>query len=189
MKSIFAALLMAVMIWPAASLANPCDNIPEATRGKGIHEIQTILAACRSPETVITQESAEKWSQLASTIGETISKTAREAGVAANEFLNSPAGLLLAGLLVIHYAGSTVFTLLAGLPFALFMMVLAFQIYKWSLIGEIKYENVPVLWGLWNRRREVSRENFECYSDSRGFMTLIAIAGCAIVAIIGLFAF
>lgn len=123
------ALMFSFSTFAQTATPNPCANIPEATRGKSSTEIQTILETCRAdavevasvlPE--VTPEKAAEWSDAAKGFAEAIGIAARELGIATNDFLMSPAGVLLAAILLFNYAGGAI----VGFPFTIFTVLLMF---------------------------------------------------------------
>jgi hypothetical protein len=162
---------------------NPCGDIPNATKDMTPSQIQTILETCRTGGVPsLTVDNAKEWSEIAESFAKAAGTAAKELGVATNDFLNSPAGYLLAGVLVFNYGGGLI---LIGIPF----MILSFfgikHAWRWAYTDEIKYENVPVLWGFWTIRR-ATRTQREYLGESRGFFiaaitALIAVANVVMI--------
>jgi hypothetical protein len=168
-----------------ATTVNPCDDIPNATKNMTSDQIRTILESCRTggfTSQPITVDSAKEWSEIAESFAKAAGTAAKELGVATNEFLNSPAGYLLAGVLVFNYGGGLI---LIGIPF----MILSFfgikHAWRWAYTDKVTYENVPVLWGFWTIRRS-TRTQREYLGESRGFFiaaitALIAVANIVLI--------
>lgn len=150
------ALMFSTVAFANEAVPNPCQNIPEVTKGKTTTEIAAILESCRSNSgsTIlpsVNPEDAVEWSDAAKGFAEALGMAARELGIATNDFLNSPAGVLLAGILLINYAGGAII----GLPFSLFSILLVYSLFRRFTAGEVKYELAPVLWGAFHIRRKV----------------------------------
>lgn len=161
----------------AQNAPNPCADIAEATRGKTSTQIDTILQSCRGESGLmtptLTADNAQEWADIAQAFAKAAGTAAKELGVATNDFLDSPAGYLLAGVLIYNYGGGFI---LVGIPFALFTILLYLFIARAAYTAEITYTPVPVLWGFWTIRRK-TRKYREYLGESRGgFLAIIGIA-------------
>lgn len=159
-----------------ASVPNPCTDIPAATAGKSQTEVSVILETCRGASGSVgnaiqnvTPEKAAVWTQAAKGFAEAIGIAAKELGIATNDFLDSPAGYLLAAILVVNYAGGIVI----GLPTTLFSILVILWIYRRAKTSKIDYERVPVLWGAFTINRKKAVEYSEI-SESDGVVLLIS---------------
>jgi hypothetical protein len=161
---------------------NPCDNIPEATKGKDSTTVNAILEACRVKDNVpnivkqvANPETANTWASAAKGFGQAIALTAKELGVAANDFLNSPAGVLLALILLFNYAGGA----LLGAPVTIFSCVFWWWVVSKLRVDSIEYEFTPVLWGMFTirRRKLVKLKSLADYDNGwwGGTATLLGI--------------
>ena len=117
-------------------------------------EVSTLLETCRAPaasvvEQLANPETANKWSDAAKGFAEAIGIAARELGVATNDFLDSPAGYLLAFILLFNYGGGMVI----GVPMSVFTILLWWTTVKRVMRGTIEYQTVPVFWGAFTMRR------------------------------------
>lgn len=147
-------LLFSGVAFAQQATHNPCANIPEATRNMNQQEVTTLLETCRAPAaTVVEQltnpETANKWSDAAKGFAEAIGIAAKELGIAANDFLDSPAGYLLAFILLFNYGGGMVI----GVPMSVFTILLWWTTVKRVMRGTIEYQMVPVFWGAFTMRR------------------------------------
>lgn len=160
---VFILFAMCLAAFPAfaqsAPTVNPCENLAEATRGKNYTEVATILDACRKGTTSVSAAIAEKlpdseevtgWSQAAKGFAEALGVAAKQLGIAVNDFLNSPAGILLAVILLFNYAGGAI----VGLPFTMFSLWLLWTLARRYSVESVEYENVPVFWGFSTMRRK-----------------------------------
>jgi len=157
-RSIALALLLLVStpVLAQTNVANPCANIPEATRGLGMQETQTLLESCRvslsAVDRIATPENAAKWSDAAKGFASALGTAAKELGVATNDFLNSPAGYLLAAILLFNYAGGAII----GFPFSIFSLLFWWHINRRTMTKAVAYEYVPYLWGAFRIKRVTS---------------------------------
>lgn len=167
---------------------NPCLDIANSTKGKSTTEVTTILESCRSSSSAnllpeVTAEEANSWADASKSFASAIAVAAKELGIAVNDFLDSPAGWILAGLLIFNYAGETIVGVVIGTP----VMFLAFFVwYKISMTvmrEDVKYEFVPYLWGAFKIKRMVS---YNTSWDEKAIFTSI-VAFLAIFIVTGIF--
>ena len=59
-------------------------------------------------------EHVKQWVDIGAEIGSGLASTAKELGIAANEFVNTPVGKLTAGIIVWHFLGSSLIHLVFG---------------------------------------------------------------------------
>lgn len=169
-------LALAIMLTPSAfaqnAAPNPCQNIAEATRGKEYHEINTLLESCRAktPTLNVSSEEASEWSSAAKEFAGAIGIAAKELGVAVNDFLDSPAGILLAVILILNYGGG----LVIGLPVTFASFAFMGWLYHRILTGKVEYQMVPVLWGAFHIRRKVSTQRVQEIGDGAGGIFLLS---------------
>lgn len=138
-----------------ANTPNPCANIADATRNLSYQQTETLLASCRQAAPTVVEKLADpvqanKWSEAAKGFAQALGIAAKELGLAANDFLDSPAGYLLAAILLFNYAGGAII----GLPFTIFSMCFWWYIVRRITIKKIEYENVPLFWGALTMRRK-----------------------------------
>lgn len=163
---------------------NPCDDIPNATKDMSPNQIQTILETCRTGGVpTLTVDNAKEWTEIAEGFAKAAGTAARELGVATNDFLNSPAGFLLAAVLVFNYGGGLI---LIGIPFMILSFFAIQYAWRTAYTKEFEYEAVPVLWGFWTIRRS-KRIYREYVGEARGAflaatIALIAIANIVLIA-------
>lgn len=185
-------LLVLAMIGSTTTFAqdaaiNPCTNIAEATRNKNITEVNVILESCRTkidsatsllPE--ITPENATKFSEAAKGVAEALGIAAKELGIATNDFLMSPAGTLLAVILLLAYAGG----IIIGVPFTIFTILAMFWLVRYLMTDRVEYEMVPILWGAFQYRRKKSYRSIDYIREGRGVMLILVGFGLVILNII-----
>ena len=153
---------------------NPCEDLAEATRGKSSQAIDVILQSCRkgSENSIVKVPDAEEfseWAQASKGFAEALGIAAKELGIAVNDFLASPAGILLAFILLLNYAGGAVI----GLPFTIFTLILLWTLVRRLSIASIEYETVPVFWGFTTvRRKKVTK--FTSIDDDNALILTVA---------------
>lgn len=183
LRSIILAVSLMFSSVAMAQTVNPCDNIPEATRGKNSTEIATILETCRGDNgnmPTITPEKAAEWSDAAKGFAEALGIAAKELGIATNDFLMSPAGFLLAAILLFNYAGGAII----GLPFSIFTILLMFSLIRRLMTDKIEYEVVPVLWGAFQWRRKKVVRSVDYITEGKGALLILSALGLFIMNVI-----
>lgn len=112
-------------------------------------ELKNQLEQAEKPTAVVVREEAEKWSQLGISVGQAVVGAAKEIGVAAGDFSQTPLGKVIVATVVIKVFGNTVIHIVTSV--VILIMVSTFFWYVHRRILQIpKYEVRPVLWGMWN---------------------------------------
>lgn len=182
LRSAFLLLALALVALPAmAQTVNPCENVTETTRGKTAEEAQAILKLCREEKPALSINSAavnapdaeevNEWAGIAKGFAQAIGVLAKELGVAVNDFLRSPAGILLAAILLVKHAGGV----FIGVPFVIFSVLVFAYVVRRVTTGKVTYENVPLLWGMLTMRRKASVERLELNGEATGTLCMTAI--------------
>lgn len=164
----------------ASNTPNPCLDIATSTKGKSTAEIATILESCRSAPSAnllpeVTAEEANNWADASKSFASAIAVAAKELGIAVNDFLDSPAGWILAGLLIFNYAGETIVGILIGAPFMFLAFFVWYKITISVMRDDIKYEYIPYLWGAFKIKRLVSYTTH--WGENAIFTSVVAFIG------------
>ena len=110
---------------------------------------------------------------------------AKELGVAANEFINTPAGKVVAFIVFMKFFGVTVMHSLVGAIFLFIVFPISFRMFiKYMVNGAhyvTEYDNIPVLGGLYIRK--VPKTVKENHSDSVDILKLVLaiLSGASLV--------
>lgn len=181
---VFALMFSTAAFAQTANVPNPCADIAEATRDKNSTEIQTILESCRTKASEaarilpqVTPEKAAEWSDAAKGFAEALGIAARELGIATNDFLMSPAGILLAAILLFNYAGGAII----GLPFSIFTILLMFWLIRRLMTGKVEYEMVPIFWGAFQYRRRKSYQSVDYIGEGKAALMILTALGLGIM--------
>ncbi len=116
------------------NVRNACDAIKAAKPAPA--------AEALSPENV------KEWAGLAKEFGSAIGQTAKELGVAVNDFLRTPAGILL----TVYLFWSKLGGIIIGIPFVVTVWFAFFKIWNTFRRTPTEFESQPVLFGLFNRQ-------------------------------------
>ena len=163
--SLFATLCL---VSPAAAQDTPtppvvngqtidCNNIKIADfNSTQISYIQSICKGSASTEKV-TPEKVREWASLGKEFSTAVVDTAKGLGMAANEFLFTPVGILIAFYFLWDMIGGIIIgsLLLAGIWFLYFYIIGKLEKH------DIEYENVPVLWGMFSIKKVKSVQFYD----------------------------
>lgn len=177
-----------------AQNADICADVPAATKNLTSQEANVILKACRRDEgnpiskvaENITPENANRFSEAAKGVAQAVGIAAKELGIAANDFLDSPAGYVLAAVLLFNYGGYIISGILFGLPITIIVLTVLYKFYRNARTGDCEYTYVPVLWGMFSVRRIVKREARE-FGEGDYFLIITAV-GASFIGILILWA-
>lgn len=115
----------------------------------------------------VDADSIAKISVISDSIVSVITGVANGLGIAANTFIQSPAGIFLSTLLVFYLAGSSIITI--GLLLTVLLCIRWFLMFlhdRYSFMKE-EYIQVPRFWGLYSvQKRIVHRAAFKDWEES-----------------------
>lgn len=134
------------------------------------------------------REELTAWGELGANMGKATVAAAKEVGMAAGEFAQTPLGQITTAIVVYKIIGRDVIRLIIGtvlffivLPICLICIIHTPQRYNKT------YEYKPVLFGLWNRRMLVSSSTREATrtevsADEGKFIICVIFAGATFVS-------
>ena len=113
-------------------------------------------------------EEVEKWSNIGNAVGKALSSTAKEMGIAVNDFSKTDVGFLVTFLIVWHFFGSMVVHILSGL----FILLIGILFLRYSMNVSRNYE--------WKKVNDKEVKVYERIDDVTGwvfaFFLLIVIS-------------
>jgi hypothetical protein len=183
MKLIIALVLL------TQSLVSAAQNSQIDLRGlsaEQIAELNLQAQKLRSPENIsaTVRREATAWADLGSNIGTAMVSAAKELGVAATEFSQTGLGKVVTAIIVYKVVGKEILGVIVGSAILVVGGILTIMIFKSTRFREnVKYQYVPVLWGMFNRRRVVEIQGDGDYVVGRCLVTLIT---AAVTLVIGL---
>lgn len=161
---------------------NPCADISATANRLNLSAMQlkAFAANCQnaaqSAVEVMTStqgvETVSQWGGVAKEFAQAIGIAAKELGIAVNDFLDSPAGYLMAVILMVKYAGA----LVIGIPYTLFSGLCLYWVLNKLRTKEITYEYRSALWGLFEYRRKLKVTMREELPEHIAFYGVVAIA-------------
>lgn len=135
-----------------------------------LSRVQSLCNTTVAAAETVTPEDVREWASLGKEFSDAVIETARGLGVTANEFLTTPVGLLLA----LYFMWDIIGGILVGIPLLVAIWWLYFKIISVYVYKEAEYTYVPVLFGLFTRKKVV-KHNISNPSDISIAMVLIAI--------------
>ena len=127
----------------------------------------------------ITPDDVREWASLGKEFGVAVTETAKGLGVAVNDFVTTPVGIMIA----FYFLWGKIGGIIVGIPLLIALWMLYFKIVNVYRYRDAEYENVPVLFGLTTRRKLV-KENVTKPDDLVNAMCLIAIPAIFFSALI-----
>lgn len=188
MKQLFVALMMVVM----SSMAFAGERVSIDTSKLTAEQKEQLgkMVVQDSPKTDGELDMLEKAARFGQIIGSGIGAAARELGIAVNEFSQTTPGRVAMLILVWKYMGDAILGVMVGIP----VLVLGVWV-GWKMVHRGRQRNytreyvyVPVLWGLFNRRKlakEVYNRNSES-SESDDWMQTIGYFCMIMSVVVGL---
>lgn len=188
MQQLFVALMMVVM----SSMAFAGERVSIDTSKLTAEQKEQLgkMVVQDSPKTDGELDMLEKAARFGQIIGSGIGAAARELGIAVNEFSQTTPGRVAMLILIWKYMGDAILGVMVGIP----VLVLGMWV-GWKMVHRGRQRNytreyvyVPVLWGLFNRRKlakEVYNRNSES-SESDDWMQTIGYFCMIMSVVVGL---
>lgn len=186
-KTMIALMAMCAMLFSVGAFAQNADvrGLTDAQKAEIDLQIAKMKAdaakGITNPEANISatiRKEAEAWGEMGANMGRAVVGAAKEIGVAANEFAETPLGKVTVGVVVYKVIGKDVLGVLVGSMVLFFGGLLgAYVIVKYRWGSKFKYDYKPYLFGLWQKRVVV-----ESYENDDGAIARIVVG----VIIIGL---
>lgn len=106
-------------------------------------KLQLEAAQMENAESTTTVSTAKQWVDIGTAIGSGLASTAKELGVAANDFANTPVGKISMLLIVWHFFGSEAVHILFGAFWLLIMLPTWLWVYRrtWFITTITTYES------------------------------------------------
>jgi len=148
-----------------------CKNIdiskytPEQLR-----KVQEVCAPAQAKAEEITPDDVREWASLGKEFGAAVTETAKGLGVAVNEFVTTPVGIMIA----FYFLWSKIGGIIIGIPLLIALWWLYFKIVGVYRYKDAVYENAPILFGL-TTRKKIIKENISSPDDITTLMGLLAL--------------
>lgn len=185
MKKFLAVILMMVSI---SAFANDrylsMDGLTEQQKAELALQAAKMKTAPEENISTTVRKEAEAWGEMGTNMGRAVVGAAKELGIAANEFAQTPLGKVTVAVVVYKVIGEDVLSAVIG-SFVLFVGVWLgiWLMTRWRLGCVVKYDYKPFLFGLWQRKVVLEID------DTRGDIAEVAIrvifgAACIILSLI-----
>lgn len=143
-------------------------------------DIINVRKACDSvkaqtPEATLKPEDVREWANLAQDFGTAVGSTARELGIAVNDFLMTPAGILL----TVYLFWSKLGGIFIGIPFIILIWTVYLRFISNYKKTPTKFEVRPVLYGLFNKKYAIEFQT----ESNESVVTVSLITGAIMTAI------
>lgn len=130
-------LVAAALIFASQAYASTID-VSTLSKEQQFAIQQQVQQLKQTPEAKVA--TAEKVLDFSEKFGKMIASTAREVGVATNEFVETPVGMLVAALIVWNYIGQDLVQLLFGSCIFVLGLYFVSRVYKNWIASEIVYD-------------------------------------------------
>lgn len=177
-------LLAVTLLFTANTMAASCSDQINQVSGLTDEAKQTMVIACEQAKltantTDATVEQVDKWSEISLKFAKALGVAANELGVAANTFLDTPAGKLTAAFIAWKVMGNTATLIVAGLLGLIFFHFLAKAFRR--ILTTSGYEEKKTRWGT---KKVPILEPWRTMADSACFFTVLSYALEAIFLIV-----
>lgn len=106
------------------------------------------VKAAAPEQPALSPDNVREWAGLAKEFGSAIGQTAKELGIAVNDFLRTPAGILI----TIYLFWSKLGGIVIGIPFVITIWFAFFKVWNTYRRTPKAFETKPVLFGLMNKK-------------------------------------
>lgn len=164
MKNVFLSILSALFLTFASAAFAQSDGVPQSLSLEGLtaeqaKSIQDQVAQAKrkaAPELTTMDKAVE----LGRIIGSGLVATAKELGIAANEFAKSDLGKVVMYILIWKYLGQDILGVMIGIPFLIAGITLGLHLLRSAALesATVEYAHTPVLWGMFTVKRVSKKE-------------------------------
>lgn len=164
MKKLLFAMGLALASIPNMAVAQDATlDCATILRAENSPTMKLLKDQCTTEEK-ITPETVREWGSLGKEFSTAVVETARELGIAANEFLYTPVGILIA----LYFMWDMIGGIIIGIPLFIFIWWSYFFISRKIVGAKVhkEYEHVPQLFGLFTLKK-ITKEEIK-YVDEPG---------------------
>lgn len=192
LRSVLAFILLAVLAGCVCAQTKTEDistvDVRSLTNEQKLEILSKIAAAkVASPTATVANVSEtdrtelSEWGDLGAGMGRAAVAAAKEVGVAANEFVQTPLGKVTMAVVLYKVIGRDVVKLTAGsIVFVVFMSIAVWFMRRWRGLPS-RYEVQPVLNGLWYKRIPVE---YRQHSDEMTATHVVATIASVLAALV-----
>jgi len=157
---IVAALIAMAIVQPAHAQTNPqtinsidVSKLSPEQKTKLLGQVADLQKEANNPSNISesVRTEATKWVELGSNMGKAAAGAAKELGIAANDFVQTPLGRITMLVVVYKVVGGPLVHIGFGLLFLTITLTLALYLFTRKAYEEVEYEEVPVFFGMFRR--------------------------------------
>lgn len=138
-------MLLALVTMPVfAAVQVDTSGLTDAQKATLVQQAEQMKAEVQSPEGVA--ETVDKWVNVGERFGKMMGGAAKEVGMAANDFLQTPVGMLTAGLIIFNYVGGPIIHVTLGLLIFFTGIVILLYFQRKASKFVIKYDVTKPRW-------------------------------------------
>ena len=190
MKKFLASLALLISFAAPAFATNP-DNINNIDVSKLTSEQKVQLlsqvtdlqkqATSSTNISATVRNEASAWGELGTNMGKAAVSAAKEIGVAANDFVQTPLGKITMGIVIFKVMGGAIIHLVVGVSILmLFLGVALYLVFK-NKYGQVEYEYVDGPFNAWKRKRvKTCRIDNDLVVSNYFAAGLVAVAGLVV---------
>lgn len=143
-----------------------------------IAELQKQAAELKEQSKTTPTKSLHEWGELSEQLSKTLTTTAANMGVVANDFINTPVGVLTASVVVWHYVGESALGFIVGSMVFFVGSLMLYLIISNSREVRIKYDLTTKNW--------FGNHPIEHYSKSSIDFDVIVMVAIGLLMLIGI---
>lgn len=171
MKTILSLLLICLSSFAFSSVSVPVKDMTPGQRA----DLQKELDDANKPAAEKFREEATQWASFGANIGQAMLGAAKEIGMAAGEFAQTPLGKVVVSIVVFKILGTAFLHICAAALLLTIGLTFFWYIHR-RILQLPKYEAKPVLWGLWQRKVLIGYENNDNGNrDSWNIVSVVAL--------------
>jgi hypothetical protein len=168
------------------------DNLTSTQKAEVVSQIAKLKAksepsAVPAVPTPPVSEKVNAWVEIGASLGKGLAATAKELGVAVNDFAKSPVGILTTAVIIWKYVGHDLFHVTFGVGFFIvYFSVWFYLVRKWGIIETIKYTETPAE-GIIKKTSVVKTVSYQKWKDMEDSFVVCSFLSGIIGIVIGVF--
>ena len=146
MKKILFAIAMILSVSAFAEIdfrqidAAGFNKLTDVQKLAVIKSVAEQAAVAQAPMSEATIDKIDRWSQVGANLGKGLAATAKELGVAVNDFANTPIGKVATFLIIWHIMGSAIVHIVGAIGIWIFGVVAIRYVVSWTYPTRITYD-------------------------------------------------
>ena len=129
MKKLLLATLLMLSLTAHAEININTSGLSEAQKAALVTQAEQMKNESKQMTSASAAASVNEWADVGEHFGKMIGGAAKEVGIAVNEFVRTPVGMMTAGLIIFNYAGGTIIHVTVGL----LLFIVGISLVTWML--------------------------------------------------------